>query len=98
MCDAAAKVLLTTEIDEESAPDGPGVIRAGTPVWAAPPPIWCLVEDRLLTRGWRLEHPAVRGVLISADGHRLDARDLVRDTYGEPDLAALRAYLASSEQ
>ncbi|GIJ79556.1 Gamma-glutamyl:cysteine ligase YbdK, ATP-grasp superfamily [Micromonospora phaseoli] len=35
--------------------------------------VW-LVEENLLRRGWRLAHPAVRGVLIDPDGERVDAR------------------------
>ncbi|MFU8853201.1 hypothetical protein ACNAW0_19750 [Micromonospora sp. SL1-18] len=40
--------------------------------------IW-LVEDHLLHRGWRLDHPAVRGVLVGSDGERVDVRAVLAD-------------------
>jgi hypothetical protein len=54
------------------------------------------VEDHLLRQGWRLEHPAVRGILIGPTGERLDARSLISGTYAHPDLSALRALLQTS--
>ncbi|MER7168532.1 M48 family metallopeptidase [Micromonospora sp. NPDC000207] len=50
-----------------------------------------LVEANLLGSGWRLEHPAVRDVLVGPDGTRVDARRLVLDSRG--DLATLRPHL-----
>src|SRR5262249_55958530 len=38
------------------------------------------VESALLERGWRLAHPAVRGVLRDRDGYTVDVRTL---TVGE---------------
>ncbi|MEV2237721.1 M48 family metallopeptidase [Micromonospora sp. NPDC049891] len=38
--------------------------------------VW-LIETNLLRRGWRLAHPAVRGVLIGPDGTRVDAREVI---------------------
>src|SRR6185369_9014575 len=35
-------------------------------------------ECRLLKAGWRLEHPAVRGVLLSSTGHRIDLSTMDR--------------------
>jgi hypothetical protein len=48
-----------------------------------------LVEDQLLRHGWRLEHPAVRGVLVGPRGERFDASTLV-------DAEAFRSVLAAS--
>jgi hypothetical protein len=59
-----------------------------------PPVVAGIVEDALFARGWRLEHPAVRGVLLGPRGDRVDALALV--AYGEDgkvDLTALRDLL-----
>ncbi|MEV0610314.1 hypothetical protein AB0I61_28515 [Polymorphospora rubra] len=40
------------------------------------PQMW-LLEDHLLRRGWRLEHPAVRGVLVAPDGRRVDGYEVL---------------------
>ncbi|WP_434742287.1 M48 family metallopeptidase [Micromonospora sp. SH-82] len=50
-----------------------------------------LVEANLLGAGWRLEHPAVRDVLVGPDDTRVDARRLVLDSRG--DLDTLRPHL-----
>ncbi|GGM55612.1 hypothetical protein ACFFX1_08135 [Dactylosporangium sucinum] len=55
--------------------------------FAAGDPAVSLIEDHLLRRGWRLEHPAVRGVLIGPDGRRVDAVELLR---AGADSAAVR--------
>jgi hypothetical protein len=66
------------------------------PQVAAELPATVVVEDALLRRGWRLEHPAVRGVLVGPDGTRIDARDLVRSVaQGQPGLADLRRTLGA---
>ena len=41
--------------------------------YTPPPELCALVETVLLGRGWRLEHPAIRGVLIGTGGERVDA-------------------------
>jgi hypothetical protein len=46
-----------------------------------PPILVDLLEDALLARGWRLKHPAVRGVLIGPQGERVDGRTLTPQTY-----------------
>ncbi|QKW11367.1 hypothetical protein [Verrucosispora sp. NA02020] len=60
--------------------------------WDEPPAatIW-LVEENLLRRGWRLAHPAVRGVLIGPAGERVDARAVIAGA----DQAYLRRLLTS---
>jgi hypothetical protein len=55
-----------------------------------------LVEDVLLQRGWRLEHPAVRGVLLGPDGQRVDAAALVGGALREPDLGRFRQLLSDT--
>ncbi len=40
-----------------------------------------LFEDALMTRGWRLEHPIRRGVLIGPQGQRLDTNTLTSENY-----------------
>ncbi|KXK61818.1 hypothetical protein AWW66_11580 [Micromonospora rosaria] len=52
-----------------------------------------LVEDALLRRGWRLEHPAVRGVLVDPAGDRVDARQVLVAAAGDP--SALRHWLTA---
>jgi hypothetical protein len=47
-----------------------------------PPPILMdVLEDALMSRGWRLEHPMVRGVLIGPQGQRVDGRAFTVETY-----------------
>jgi hypothetical protein len=59
-----------------------------------PPPILsALVEDDLLHRGWRLDHPAIRGVLTGPNGERVDASGSVTRTASGFDLAPLRTVL-----
>jgi hypothetical protein len=54
-----------------------------------------LVEHSLFARGWRLEHPAVRGVLVSPTGERLDTFASVTFAVdGRADLSALLPYLS----
>jgi hypothetical protein len=55
-----------------------------------PPVLGGLVEDRLLRQGWRLEHPAIRGVLIGPDGQRIDAVRSVTITRTGFDLEPLQ--------
>ncbi len=56
--------------------------------------VW-LVEENLLRRGWRLAHPAVRGVLVGPHGDRVDARDVIARADREaPDSQTLRDWLA----
>ena len=67
-------------------------VRSGTP-----PPVRAgrpaaLVEAALLPNGWRLEHPAVRGVLRGPQGQALDAKALVARAAIEP---AARAELGA---
>jgi hypothetical protein len=65
----------------------------------SPPPILCgLVEDVLLPRGWRLEHPAIRGVLIGPSGERIDVMRSVTMVGEGYDLEPLRAVLRPSRQ
>ncbi|WP_433530808.1 M48 family metallopeptidase [Micromonospora sp. CA-263727] len=55
--------------------------------------IW-LVEENLLRRGWRLAHPAVRGVLVGPRGDRVDARDVIAQAGREAeDAPGLRRWL-----
>ncbi|WP_203897779.1 hypothetical protein [Virgisporangium aliadipatigenens] len=51
-----------------------------------------LVEDALLHTGRRLEHPAVRGVLIGPDGERID-RKAIDEALAEPGYPTLRGWL-----
>jgi len=46
--------------------------------------ITAVIEDALLRRGWRLEHPAVRGVVLGPTGQRLDANALARRFASRP--------------
>ncbi|MEV8515294.1 hypothetical protein [Dactylosporangium sp. NPDC051484] len=55
-------------------------------------PAVALVEDHLLRRGWRLEHPAVRGVLSGPDGRRVDGIEVLR---AGADSAAVRELFAA---
>ena len=66
--------------DDEPADDGP--LRV-------PPVVAGIVEDALFALGWRLEHPAVRGVLVGPGGERVDALALV--AYGDDGTADLTA-------
>ncbi|GIJ44213.1 hypothetical protein Val02_10990 [Virgisporangium aliadipatigenens] len=50
-----------------------------------------LLEDGLLPHGWRLEHPAVRGVLVGPDGARID-REMIVKALAEPGLGTLREW------
>jgi hypothetical protein len=62
-----------------------------------PPLVACVVEDALLAQGWRLEHPAVRGVLVGPGGDRVDALAEVTYVDGGPvDLGALPRLLRGS--
>jgi hypothetical protein len=87
-------VLLAWEVDDAEAAVMPGVVRGSDPVRTPSPGVSYLVEDQLLPRGFRLEHPAVRGVLLGPDGQRVDARHLVGGTYLAPDLTELCDVLA----
>ena len=68
------------EDDKPAADDGPPEV---------PPVVADIVEDALFARGWRLEHPAVRGVLVGPGGERVDALALV--AYGDDGTADLTA-------
>jgi hypothetical protein len=92
--------VLVNRNDEVMAvvfPDAPrpGDEPAGDDRPTGPPPVLAsVVEQSLFARGWRLEHPAVRGVLVGPAGDRVDALSLV--TYGDDgraDLGALRRLL-----
>lgn len=64
-----------------------------------PPPIFVsLVEDAVLQRGWRLEHPAVRGILVSPTAERIDAATLVTGSYAQPDLTVLRDIQSNTQR
>jgi hypothetical protein len=78
-------------VEPEPEPEGTATID---PSDYQPPPILCaLVEDVLLRKGWRLEHPAIRGVLIGPDGERVDAIQSVTMTDTGFDLEPLRVVL-----
>lgn len=71
---------LPPEIGEDAADPQPAVVH--------------LVEYALLRRGWRLEHPAVRGVLVGPAGETVDAARLIADAFtGAVDLTGLRKLL-----
>jgi hypothetical protein len=50
-----------------------------------------VIEHALLARGWRLKHPAVRGVLVGPAGTLVD-RDRLVDAYNDP--ALVRGWLS----
>lgn len=53
-----------------------------------------LVEYALLRQGWRLEHPATRGVLVAPNGETVDAAKLLADAYAtDAHLSGLRKLL-----
>lgn len=54
-----------------------------------------IVEEALFARGWRLHHPAVRGVLVSPRGERVDARRLVAMRSSPAALDEVRTILNS---
>jgi hypothetical protein len=63
-----------------------------------PGPVFCaLAEHALLVRGWRLEHPALRGILIGPYGQRLDVRTTVTPDPPGWNLDGLRAVLRPVE-
>ncbi|GAA2584802.1 hypothetical protein GCM10010399_13570 [Dactylosporangium fulvum] len=78
-------------IETGAAPCGCGH-AGGHHEFTAGDPAVSLVEDHLLRRGWRLEHPAVRGVLIGPDGRRVDAIEILR---AGADSAVVRELLGS---
>jgi hypothetical protein len=101
-----AEVLITRNAEYRAA----GAVRRGEepepepeehaidPSDYSPPPILCgLVEDALLHRGWRIDHPAIRGVLIGPEGQRVDAIRSVTETDEGFDLEPLRAVLRVAE-
>ncbi|MFB6395620.1 hypothetical protein [Polymorphospora lycopeni] len=59
-------LVFDVPVEEMTGDDGPH-----------PSQLW-LLENHLLRRGWRLEHPAVRGVLVAPDGRRLDGYEVLR--------------------
>jgi hypothetical protein len=59
-----------------------------------PPAVATLIEETLLRRGWRLEHPAVRGILIGPDGERVDANELVKSATDDRGFAHVEALLS----
>jgi hypothetical protein len=65
--------------------------------WKPPDLLCSLVENALLPRGWRLEHPAVRGVLIGPDGEHMDIRTMVTPDPPGWNLNGLRAVLRPME-
>jgi hypothetical protein len=75
------------EVPADDLSDEPGDCESDGPPAAT---VW-LVEENLLRRGWRLAHPAVRGVLIGPAGERVDARAVIADA----DQAHLRRLLTS---
>ncbi|MEV0324923.1 M48 family metallopeptidase [Micromonospora echinospora] len=82
---AAALDVPVTELPEDPA-DPTGVDDP-------PEALLRLVEENLLRRGWRLEHPAVRGVLLGPTGERVSAWDVLAATRRDP--AALRRWYAA---
>ncbi|WP_326561929.1 hypothetical protein [Micromonospora sp. NBC_01796] len=63
----------------------------------APRAVPHLIEYALLRRGWQLEHPAVRGVLVSPSGQQLDATRLMSTVLAQaPDQATLRSLLTTT--
>ena len=86
--------LLAIRVPEAGRRPEPDGADADEP--STPPGILFLVEDALFARGWRLEHPAIRGVLTGPRGERVDARTLAL-TWDQPgDLDQLRAVLRGS--
>ncbi|MFG2040997.1 hypothetical protein [Dactylosporangium sp. NPDC048998] len=77
----AIRVIETGEAEQACGHVG------GRHEFSAGDPAVALIEDHLLRRGWRLEHPAVRGVLIGPDGRRVDAIEVLR---AGADSAAVR--------
>lgn len=58
------------------------------------PAVIHLVEYALLRKGWRLAHPAVRGVLVGPHGESVDAARLIANAFaGTADLTELRKLL-----
>jgi hypothetical protein len=86
-------VALDAPDDTVSTPDGADSPAPDTSEFT-PPPILCgLVENALLQRGWRIEHPAIRGVLIGPHGERIDAARSITRTETGFDLRPLRTVL-----
>jgi hypothetical protein len=79
------ELAIEDETDEDGDPP-PRTWQPGTDFCA-------LVEKALLERGWRLEHPVLRGVLIGPDGQRLDVRSTVTPDPPRWNLDGLRALL-----
>jgi hypothetical protein len=90
-------ILGDTNVDvpiSETGPDGAAEDQAAT----QPPVFLDIIEDALQEQGWRIDHPAVRGVLIGPHGERFDARPLQAMADSEAALAAMRAIVTGGAE